>query len=108
MLQAVFVVVSLAALVYVGGSVAIRYREATGSTWDKLKATVRGSLTVLWSKVLIVLTAGFGFVAEAAGVLNDPELKAQLMSIINPEYVPFIGLFVAVVTLLVRLRSAPP
>lgn len=74
--------------------------------WNKIKAACWGSLTIAWS--YIVTTAGvlFANIDSLATVMGDPNLTAQLQSVIgDPKAIGKWLLTVGIVTTLARLKS---
>jgi hypothetical protein len=74
--------------------------------WAKIKAACLGSVTMAWSYI-VTLTGGlFANIDSLATVLGDPNLTAQLQSVIGDTKA--IGkwlLFVGVVTSVARLKT---
>jgi hypothetical protein len=74
--------------------------------WNKIKAACLGSITMAWSYIVSVTGAIFTNIDALATVMGDPNLTAQLQSVIGDAKA--IGkwlLAVGVVTALARLKS---
>ncbi len=72
---------------------------------SRLKAWCRHSLTIAWAYVVGLASALLAIVLQGAELLNSPDVKAQIAAVLDPHTVAWIGLGVAVVTALARLRS---
>jgi hypothetical protein len=72
---------------------------------SRLKTWCRHSLTIAWAYVVGLASALLAVVLQGAELLNSPELKAQIALVLDPHTVAWIGLGVAAVTALARLRS---
>jgi hypothetical protein len=72
---------------------------------SRIKAWCRHSLTIAWAYLVGLASALLSVVLLAAELLNSPELKAQVALALDPHTVAWIGLGVAVVTALARMRS---
>lgn len=72
---------------------------------SRIKAWCRHSLTIAWAYLVGLASTLLSIVLLAAELLNAPELKAQIALALDPHTVAWVGLAVAVVTALARLRS---
>jgi hypothetical protein len=85
--------------------IAVRYRAAAGTTWQRVVHTAEGSATVLWAYI----TAAGGFALQLAGqgadVLEMPGVKDQIQALLKPEWVGGFLFLVGIVTLVARLRT---
>lgn len=85
--------------------VVIRYRAATGTTWERVLATGKGSASIVWSYAvwaggLVVSAATYG-----ASALDMPEAKAFITSWLQPEYVGVAFLVIGIVAFAARMRT---
>jgi hypothetical protein len=72
---------------------------------NRIKAACRRSLTIAWAYLVGVASAALMLLVEGAELIGAPEVKSQLATVLEPKTVAWIGLGVALVTLLARLRS---
>jgi hypothetical protein len=81
------------------------YARATGTPWQRMVAAGQESVTILWSKVLMLLGALSGLIVKAADYLGDTGLSTQLQALLKPEYVGAFVVLVAVITIYARKRT---
>ena len=104
-LTAVFLaIVTLAAIYGIHRAVAA-YREATGSTWQRLLATAGESATVLWSYIVAAGGVGLAWADEVAQFLNAPEVTSFIQQHLSPTNVGVAMTAIAVITIVARLRT---
>lgn len=84
---------------------AINYKKATGTVWQRLLASASDSATLLWSKFVLLLSAGTGFLTNAADYFGDPSLAAAIKAALTPEHVVYFAIFVTFITILARKRT---
>jgi hypothetical protein len=104
-MQTVLTLVLFAAAAVIAYSVIAQYRAATGTTWQRLAVAFKGSATILWARVVAFAGAGAGVLGGTADWLGAPDIKDAIQGFLNPEYVPFYILLIAVVTELARRRT---
>lgn len=74
---------------------------------ERLKSHCFHSLTVAWGYVLVLISGLMSCIDVLGDALGDPDLKAQISGAIgDPKISARVLLFIAAVTILVRLRSA--
>ncbi|SRR5579885_1459866 len=77
------------------------------TSWrDRIADAVRNSATIAWGWLCVLFGAAWGFVEQAADVLGDPEIKAQITALIPPQWLWAAMIGFGVVTILARLRTA--
>ena len=96
----------LALLIVVGWQLAASYREASGSTWERLLCAGRESATILWGKICILLSGLIASLDSLADFLNMPELKTYIETALgNPKTVAGVMLVLSAVSIYARRRT---
>ena len=91
--------------VYIAFTFIREYREAHGSTWDRLLEAGRDSATILVQKITILIS-GIGSAAALFGEWFEiPELKQAVQSALKPEYVVAFVVVTALVSWFARKRT---
>lgn len=80
--------------------------ENIQSARDRLCASVRSSITILWGKLLLLAGAAWEITLQIANALNDPDLKAQLLGLGLGEWFGIALAAIGVITILARMRTA--
>lgn len=81
------------------------YRKATGTPWQRFLAAFSDSATILWARIL-----AFGSGAISFGISFLPALDptssigTALQTVLQPKYVPWYTLAIAVIFEIVRRR----
>jgi len=73
----------------------------------RIKAFFRHSVTILWARVVALIGLLFAFSDPLLDLVALPGVKDQVQAILDPKYVPFYLIAIAVVTELARRRSLP-
>jgi hypothetical protein len=98
----------LAVAAYFAYTVWDGYRDATGTTWQRLLAGARSSATILWAKFCLVLAGLTGNLDTAADLLGQPDMKQYINAAIgNPKTVAIIMVVIPLVSILARRRTLP-
>ena len=96
----------LGLLIVVGWHLALAYRKATGSTWERLLCAGRESATILWGKFCLLLSGLVASLDSLADLLNVPELKTWIETALgNPKAVAAIMLVLSAVSIYARRRT---
>lgn len=75
--------------------------------WAKLKASCFHSLTVAWGYLLALAGGVMSYIDMICDALGDPSLHNQISTAIgDPKLTARVLLFVGVVTIVARLRTA--
>ena len=91
--------------IYIAFTFIREYREAQGSTWDRLLEAGRDSATILVQKIAILIS-GIGSVTALLGEwLDIPGLKEAVQSALKPEYVVAFVVVTALVSWFARKRT---
>jgi hypothetical protein len=98
----------LAVAAYFAYTVYDGYRDATGTTWQRLLAGARSSATILWAKFCLILAGLVGNLDTLADALGQPEMKQYIADALgNPKAVAIVMLVISTVSFLARLRRLP-
>lgn len=81
------------------------YRAAVGSAWERAIAAGKGSATILWARLTMLVAALSDLLTQAADWLNAPGVADGIRSVLKPEYVAVFVVGLALVTELARRRS---
>jgi hypothetical protein len=77
------------------------------TSWrDRIADAVRNSATIAWGWLCVFFGAAWGLVQQAVDVLGDPEIKAQITTLVPPQWLWVAVIGFGVVTILARLRTA--
>jgi hypothetical protein len=81
------------------------YQAATGTVWNKLLATSRGSATIFTHFCVIVSGALVSSLDWIAQILNAPDVQSWIKAVITPTSVGAVMAGIAVITIVARLRT---
>lgn len=105
MFNIILVCALLSGIGYIVYRVVTRYRASTGTVWQRLLATAKGSATVLWQYVIaiggMITIAG----SKISVITDTPEIKQFMTDYLPPEVTGSIMLVAAIVTIIARLRN---
>ena len=73
----------------------------------RVKVFFRHSVTILWARIVALIGLLFAFSDQLLDLVALPGVKDQVQAILDPKYVPFYLIAIAVVTELARRRSLP-
>jgi hypothetical protein len=73
----------------------------------RIKAFFRHSATILWARLVAVIGLLLAFSDQLLDLFSMPGIKDQVQAVLDPKYVPFYLIAIAVVTELARRRSLP-
>lgn len=83
-----------------------RYRETTGTRWERLIKAASNSATILWGKFVLVLSAIVSQLDNIADLLGQPEMKDYIQTLIgNPKAVASVMAGIAVISMIARFRT---
>lgn len=99
------VLVLAAFVIYTLGS---GFRAATGTVWERLLAAAQGSATILWARFSMLVGALATVLVEAADWLNAPGVADGIKAVMQPSYVAFFIIAMAVMSELARRRTLNP
>ncbi|HZP77519.1 MAG TPA: hypothetical protein VFB45_15350 [Pseudolabrys sp.] len=92
MISLAFTLAAAAVVLWVGIGFYVRYRAATGTTWQRIVAAERGMQVILLQKVTILVSAvgvalgkGTDLIATLSG---DPEFAAKANGFISAYFTP--------------------
>lgn len=85
--------------------VVTRYQAATGSVWERLLATAKGSATVLLSYAQMVGGFVIAGAEQVSTLLNQPEITSFIQAHVPPQWLGLVLLVMGLITLLARLRT---
>lgn len=95
----------LAAFAYVAWDFYADYRDAVGSTWQRLLAAGKTTATILWSRFTILVTALSNSLVWLAGLLGAPGVEDAIKAALQPVYVAGFVVVIAIITELARRRT---
>ncbi len=95
----------LAIVCYVAADFFHGYRQAGGSLWMRLVAAGKGSATILWARLMLVIGGLADLAVEAAGWLDAPGVSDAVKSMLQPQYVGAFIVAVALVSEFARRRT---
>jgi hypothetical protein len=70
--------------------------------WDKIKASFKHSLTILWARIQVF--AGIA-VASVMALASDPSVSGALQSLLQPKFIPYYVIGIGIVTEIARRRT---
>jgi len=73
--------------------------------WFKVKASFGHSMTIVWAR-FVALTGGI--LAVLQSLAGDPNVSDAIKSLLDPKLVPLYVIGIAVITELLRWRTAGP
>jgi hypothetical protein len=73
--------------------------------WERIKAWFKHSATILWARILGL--GGFVFAAldATANLFELPGIRENIQLLLDPKYVPYYIIAIALVTELARRRT---
>jgi len=71
--------------------------------WDRLKASFKHSVTILWARVVALLGV---LLMSAQSLIADPSVNEAVRSLLKPELIPYYVIAIGLVTELARRRTA--
>lgn len=83
---------------------AIGYKEAKGTTWQRVLAGAKGSATILWARFVQAVTASVTLLVSLADLLNAPQVGQAIQQYAKPQYVAAIFVGIAIITEIARRR----
>lgn len=83
------------------------YRKASqfDSSWDKLKAGFKDSLTVFWGWVNALSASAASFVVLLAQLLDAPGMKEAVAPFLKPELMLIYIIIVSLGSIIARMRT---
>ena len=91
--------------IYIAFTFIREYREARGSTWQRMLEAARDSATIMVQQITILIS-GIGSIAALLGEwLDMPGLKETVQSALKPEYVVGFIVITALVSWFARKRT---
>lgn len=93
---------SVVCFLSVVGLFAYDYAKNSGNVLDRIKQSFSNSLTVFWSRALVLLSALSGVFLDT---LADPNTQELVRSWLKPEYVVPALIFIGFITEAARRRS---
>lgn len=99
------VLVALGIVAYIVIAAIYKYRTTPGTS---ILTAFHDSLTILWARVLALSGSLVALAASGADFFGDPSLSDAIKSAINPIYVPWFVVAIAIITELARRHGMPP
>ncbi len=104
-MSVIWVCLSLAALLWVGYSVATGYATATGTPSERLWQGFRASATIIVGKVTALVGGLLTLVPSMADLVGSPEIKTALEGLLTPKAMSVAVLAIGLVTVWARTRT---
>jgi hypothetical protein len=105
MISTIIVAVLLAAVAWQGYVTVRAYKQATGTTWERLKAAFEESATIFWSRINSLSVLAVTGVAEASSWLGAPGVKDVIQPYLTPQLMLGYLLVVLIGAEIARRRS---
>lgn len=105
MARGVFLGVVAAAALYFVWRIVAAYRASTGTVWERVLGTAKGSATILWQYVVGAAGVGMTYAAQVADFFNMPEVRDFIAKQLTPTQVGVALLAIAAVTVFARMRT---
>lgn len=80
------------------------YLASSGTRWMRMKLAFEGSLTILWSRFVILVSFVGAFAVNAADYFNLPGVADVLHQIFQPTVVLLITAFISIISEMARRR----
>lgn len=74
--------------------------------WEKLKEWCHHSVTIAWAYAKFAVGAAIAALPVIAGLVADPDVKAQVMQWVPAQHDGIVLMVIAVITYLARMRTA--
>jgi hypothetical protein len=71
--------------------------------WDKIKSWFKGSLTILWARLVAAVGAALAFVPS---LTSDPNINNAIHTVLKPQFIPWYVIALGVITEIARRRTA--
>ena len=82
-----------------------RYREATGSTWQKLLTAAQGSASMLWHYITVAGGTVMVWSTNAADAFNLPDVRDFIQGHLSPEMFGITLVAIALIGMFARWRT---
>lgn len=73
--------------------------------WERIKAWFKHSATILWARIVGLSGLVFAALEAMGGLFELPGIKENMQLLLNPRYVPYYIIAIALVTELARRRT---
>ena len=83
----------------------VGYKNSTGTTWERILAAGKGSVTILWQRFVVLVTGLSGGLVILAEYLNAPGVADTIKSVIQPQYVAIFVIGMAIISEFARRRT---
>lgn len=101
----IFYLALIAGVGFIVGRVIKVYATTTGTRWERLLATAKGSATILQQYVMIIGGAALVAVDKVLDVLNLGETQELIKQSVSPQVMGWVIVGTAMLTIVARLRS---
>jgi hypothetical protein len=71
--------------------------------WDKIKSWFKGSLTILWARLVAAVGAALALVPS---LTSDPNINNAIHTVLKPQLIPWYVIALGVITEIARRRTA--
>jgi len=90
-----------------GTSVPIAVKGKRGWYLKKAKFWFRYSVTILWARFIALAGLTISILEGLSGFLDSPSISDGIRTILNPKYIPYYLIAIAIITEIARRRSMP-
>ncbi len=81
------------------------YYATTGGVWQRLLATGKQSVTILWSRFVVVVSGLSGGLVLLADYLDAPGVADAIKSVVQPQYMIIVTVGIPLISEFARRRT---
>ena len=81
------------------------YLAATGTVWQRIIASGKGSLTIVWARFVVLISGASGGLVVLADYLNAPGVSDAIKTMVQPQYVMILLVAIPLITEFARRRT---
>ena len=75
------------------------------AVWEKTKSWFKHSATILWARIVALGGVLFAALGTVGDVFDFPGVKENIQVLLDPHYVPYYMIAIALITELARRRT---
>lgn len=107
MLNIVLTVVVVAVPLWMLAATVYGYLAAPGTKWERLVAALKGSASLLWTRLNALSIGAVGLVTEVSSFAGAPGIKEAIEPWLAPQYMTAYVVFVLLGAEIARRRTLP-